>query len=149
VSCGSMIVRPSCRRCGRTNLCSEVVPSRSLAPHPIWRSGRLWPTRTLVALGAPGAFLIRNAHPPLLLQLLLHLFCLYEAAPAHPRRPIWVSIDDIRANHSSSIVSEVFIGFVPENAPGSTNPLSFRAAVKTDAGAAAAANTDGSKVRIV
>jgi hypothetical protein len=32
-------------------------------------------------------------------------------------------------------------------AAGSTNPLSFRAAVKTDAGAAAAANTDGTKVR--
>jgi hypothetical protein len=34
-----------------------------------------------------------------------------------------------------------------ENASGSTNPLSFRAAVKTDAGVVAAANTDGSKVR--
>jgi hypothetical protein len=32
------------------------------------------------------------------------------------------------------------------NAAGSTNPLSFRAAVKTHAGAAAA-STDGSKVR--
>jgi hypothetical protein len=38
-------------------------------------------------------------------------------------------------------------GLLHADAAGSTNPLSFRAAVKTDAGAAAAANTDGSKVR--
>jgi len=39
------------------------------------------------------------------------------------RYRITVSTDANSPNHSSSIVSRVFIGLVPENAPGSTNAI--------------------------